>query len=57
MPSKGKKKRKLQKKPTIKVTSKARVLKVDTVRRDALKYAPTIVPSNGAVFRVKIKKK
>lgn len=55
MPSKGNKKRKLQKKPTIKVTSKARVLKVDTVRRDALKYM--VIPDNAAVFKVKIKKK
>lgn len=55
MPSKGKKKRKLQKKPTIKVTSKARVLKADTVRHDALKYMS--IRNNAAVFKVKIKKK
>jgi hypothetical protein len=55
MPSKGKKKRLIKKKPTIKVTSKARVLKADTVRRDALKYMS--IRDNAAVFKVKIKKK
>ena len=44
-------------KAKIKVTQKAKVRKKSEQPKDTLKKAPVKVPSNGATFKVKIRKK
>lgn len=44
-------------KAKIKVTQKARVRKKSEQPKDTMKKAPVRVKSNGAVFRVKLRKK
>lgn len=41
----------------VSVNVKSSVRKKGELRNDTLKKAPTIVPSNGIVFKVKLKKK
>lgn len=49
--------KKPKKKGNVKVKVKSSVRKKGEQQNDSLKKAPTIVPSNGIVFKVKMKKK
>ena len=51
------KKTKKKKRGKIKISKRAVVKRKNETLGDSIKHAPTIVPSNGIVFKVKVKRK